>query len=1538
MPIEVELPDGEIAEFPDEMSPADIKQVLRRKFPAGNKTEITAPDLSGVAESAARQEEQRRNLGAIAGPGLMAPGGPEMDFARALYQEVPGKITEGLHTLMKPLETVFRPAFQTLREATTPTTFGMTGEIPPELQPGETVIRGLEPPAEARGIIPSVRRAAAGMTTPGGLAILPAAGGGGAIARGVQGVFALGAGAAIPGAIQDLSEAQTSAETRGAATDLALSALFAGTMGREVVRPTTRPSTQRTQDAIQPEAKSTVSDVLKSEVAPEGAGQVPAREGSAQAAQALTPASAAIRDINTGEIWHGEPVHGLLHDKIPNIKDRNLEPGFATKDGKFISAEQSEKATGMASGEELFELSADEVRDVFTSRKEVASYDSSLTPEQRAARVKELSEAEKQAIEWKRNQEKAAEARVETTPEIATLESVSAMSPDEYFRNSEQWAKEAMSQEGGINVQVRAELAALRDPDIPKWKKAVEEASEQAAEVRKQAKEDIALAGKPDFKNLMADPEFQKKFSGSAMRHQFFSEGLAVLDGRKTPNQRTLEIVESEKPKGTPNEKAEGVSSPVQSQEVVLGATERVPDVVAEGRAPTTTEAVAWLRNNRTAKEIESQFDAYINRFEGGRKISEQKRGTYFALFAKEEMGKSLRPKAPPVEQPGITTEQVPALGYLPRQSEIAGMGEPSMPPTVESVRAQRRAEAARPEAPEPTMFPVEGENVQMRKSAERATTAPAIPEPVQQRIATAEESLYRQQSMAKVEDAVSTMSDADLVSVPRDSNLYTAAKLEQANRLFKAGKNDEGYNVFVELEKEGTRLGQLINQFKLLKNTRPEEVVRVINKTLEKSGKDPLPKPAEEAAIKTASKSKEADRKLEEATDEWAKNPTPENAAKAEQSLLDANEAGLELQRFVSKYQPRSTSSIIKSVLQGNLLTPISEVANIVGNMAFLPFRAATRGVATGMDVINNYLTKTPRQITVQPVRGTAEALKGFGRGAAQIPDVFLRGTGDVIKGETRAGLHPVKAWINQFAKNPEMPTTGGKLTLKDRLNLAIEGTFGVPAEAMLRGLGAGDVAFKEAAKARATATELLLARVPKDQWTFAQKFPELFLTPEAMQRIQTDTLQAVFQRPSKTLSLFTNWLKGKGEIADLFAATIAPYKLTPWNIIGEILSYNPLIAAARSVNSSRLKNPREARLNAGKFVVGSMVTAAGWWLYKNGLMSPSLDQRDEAQKARVLAGEVMPPNHINLSGLKRKLEGGDPTYKPGDETIDVFRAGGLAGSMFYMTANIGRDFERMPEVADSDVWFAILRQSTLEQARFGMNQSFLSGVEGLLSAVREGNTDNYIRQWGNTVASIPLPNTLTVMSRASREYKPDFREDTFRKQMENIVRNKLGIANLDDYLPLKRGLWGEPMRETPEGRNAIMYHFFDVFKNKQVTTDPVPLELFRLWRKTGDTQVIPSLPEKFLTIGGNSYALDSAQQSRYAELVGKARRRIVDAVVVNPNFHNLPDEAKVKLLDRIYRAGLDQGKGQFWQEFGGTLKPKPERAGFQPASDTRR
>lgn len=816
------------------------------------------------------------------------------------------------------------------------------------------------------------------------------------------------------------------------------------------------------------------------------------------------------------------------------------------------------------------------------------------------------------------------------------------------------------------------------------------------------------------------------------------------------------------------------------------------------------------------------------------------------------------------------------------------------------------------------------------RKLSERGSESPSVPEPVQTELKESDRSKYNQQSMEQVQETVRKMSDAELADIGENDPVFTAAKLEQAQRLFDAGKNDAGYEVFQNLSEKLTRLGQVINQAKLLQSLKPENVVKVLNAELKKRGRDPLTDEQAGDLVNLSRDRIETGRALDKATDQWVKDPTDANAKLAEAALNEANAAALAEQQFTHRFQNRSMAGLLKSILQGNLLTPISQVANLVGNMSFAPFRAGSRAIGAGIDAIDATLRNRPRELAVRPGVGSVEVVKGLIRGMKQIPDIMMKGSGDVIKGESRTGLHPLEAWAKMFAKDPNMPTVGGKVPFSDRVKLAIEGTLGVPAEMMLRGLGAGDMPFRSAARARLIAEAAKLKGVPDSRMAMAQKFPELFFDNKTLARIESETARDLFQRESETLQHVTSLLGKKGSFFDLLVSFVAPYKLTPWNIIGEILSYNPIIAAGKTALEAKRGNARAAEMSAGKMVVGGMLTAAGWWLYKKGLLAPSMDQENEAQKARILAGEVLPPNHVNLSGLKRAIAGGDASYKPGDETADVFRAGGLAGSMLYMAANIGRDLEKKPDTAS--IPGSLLRDSVIEQARFGVNQSFLKGVAGVLQSVTSGDTDNFIQAFENSVLSIPIPNTLSTISKARRDFKPDLKTDKLNEEFTNIVKNRLGFTGLDKDFPLKRGLWGEPLRETPEGRNSILYHFFDITKNKQVTDDPVPLELYRLWRSTGNTSVIPSIPSRTMTVGKNTYAIDSDQYSHLVEMVGKNRRMIADKLVVNPNWAKLPDESKIQILGQAYDFGLSAGKLQFVKQFGTELEKRGAKAGFSP------
>lgn len=115
----------------------------------------------------------------------------------------------------------------------------------------------------------------------------------------------------------------------------------------------------------------------------------------------LKPSSAALRDVKTGEIFYGEPTHGLLHDKIPDIQSRTLEAGFADKNGNFISQSQAEAATGLSSGEELFSMSPADRKQWFEVQRQQVEYNSSLSPTEKKTRLEQIDANEAKSQNWK---------------------------------------------------------------------------------------------------------------------------------------------------------------------------------------------------------------------------------------------------------------------------------------------------------------------------------------------------------------------------------------------------------------------------------------------------------------------------------------------------------------------------------------------------------------------------------------------------------------------------------------------------------------------------------------------------------------------------------------------------------------------------------------------------------------------------------------------------------------------------------------------------------------------------------------------------------------------------------------------------------------------------------------------------------------------------------------------------------------------------------------------------------------------------------
>lgn len=856
---------------------------------------------------------------------------------------------------------------------------------------------------------------------------------------------------------------------------------------------------------------------------------------------------------------------------------------------------------------------------------------------------------------------------------------------------------------------------------------------------------------------------------------------------------------------------------------------------------------------------------------------------------------------------------------------------------------------------------------LKQRKLAARAQVSPEVPAAQQERLKEGPESFYQQQRTARVEDAVKGMKSEELATVPMTqpdgpNNIWVAARLELYRRNVADGNHDAAWAIMEETMKAGTSLGQLVNQFKLLSGATADGVVLAVNKRLEAAKLPPL-RPSEHVRVRTlADKSIAENTQWKAAERTWAESPSDENFERVFAAKKAAELADLQLQQRIHAANPRSFWDMLITLQQGNKITTMSQGRNIVGNLASLWLRAPTRGIAAMVDMVDSYMRARPREVAAAPHKTIPAALAASVRSVPQAGKVLINGVSDwdLSKADVHQGMRPLVALRDLLAGEAK----GKPLNYKLLLAMEASPLTWFPT-ATLRLLGAFDLPSREAARGRLVAEAMVLREKTarkriqqlsgKNDATLADKaeleflrknsgatharirqaslVPELFFSPKELARLEAESRGAVFQQKNKMTAMLGGFIHQMPGPLRWFVRGNLPFITTPINVISEILSFTPIGALANMYRYGAKGDGRNAKLAAGKFIAGSTVMVAAHYLYQRGVLSAPLDQPDTQQKERMMAGDVMPPNHINLSALERLLSNRESTtWRKGDRTVDYTYLGGIGGALVSITAATMRAKEKLPGQAGlAEVAMEGMKDSIAASLGYAVNQSFLKGTSDALEAITKGNFDQWWSGYVRNLADNVTPAQLESINRTVREFKPEVRGDTFWQNAENVMKNRLGVfTRSDDALPYKRDLWGRPLRETPEGASPWLYQNFDVSKTRTIE-DPLALAVYSLWRSTGDPRAIPTPPGNSLVVLNKRYNLTREQTSRLQELVGQQRRRMADIIIENGRWLRAPAEGKIAVLDQVWEMGGEVGRLQFLAERAGELEEKRPPAGFE-------
>jgi len=764
--------------------------------------------------------------------------------------------------------------------------------------------------------------------------------------------------------------------------------------------------------------------------------------------------------------------------------------------------------------------------------------------------------------------------------------------------------------------------------------------------------------------------------------------------------------------------------------------------------------------------------------------------------------------------------------------------------------------------------------------------------------------------SDAKLEEVINRYNSPSLKK--NDRNLLPMALMEKANRQFRKG--DDSALATVEAANVYHGAGQMLVQARLLKTTDPVFVENIIEKEVEKAGRKLTPDQKTELT-KRIKKEFDSRDKLQDAETEWEQDFENKDKAEAvDRARKEYEQYSLETFNKIKEVTPKSLSDIFVTALQGNLLSPISQVANIFGNLSIMPLLYGSQHGAAIVDAGIRQATGKQRTV-LNPWTGNMTGLKYAGRGLKQATKQFWTGNPtDYTLGDQIRGFSPLRAWVQGFTGKDMAVDVSGKVPLTDRAKKLIEAFLGTTSEPMLRMLSFGDLPFKGFAYGRAIAE---IGAMKGLKGVELQKFIE-FPDSDSMEKAMTQAKIAVFQEDNKMATIIQHGMRELRETpviggpAHFAAKGVLPYVKTPANLAWEGLQFlSPELSLIRSIYFATQGKRRDSLIALGKAGVGQAILTGAAYLIANGLVSPP---PDKDKKKRELEYATMPPGSFNVSGFARLIKGDSPAWRAGDETRSYSRLG-FAGMIMQVMAT--RERKARIEWAKTGTYTQYAGGSVQlagEALPAVLSMTSIKGTNDFLSALMDNKMDKWFASYFRAVSSVALPNTLSALNRTTMETIPEASGNSLKDAMANALKTRLWMYQ---DLPSKRDILGRPIKSTPDSSTPWFHQLFDITKGQNIPADPVARKIWKLFQQTGyNAEAIPSIPDQSIRTPRGTAKLTDKQYERFIELVGQERMRLL----ANIN-QNMSVAGKLKAYRRIYERGLEVAKMKFLREMQGQV-----------------
>lgn len=671
-----------------------------------------------------------------------------------------------------------------------------------------------------------------------------------------------------------------------------------------------------------------------------------------------------------------------------------------------------------------------------------------------------------------------------------------------------------------------------------------------------------------------------------------------------------------------------------------------------------------------------------------------------------------------------------------------------------------------------------------------------------------------------------------------------------------KAGDAATALKLAAELAAEGTRLGQAVSSMRMLKKLTPEGKLYYAQQSVENLKRDlkkTLGDKAPDIKINDDLAQKLMDAKTQEEIDKATTELYTDIANQTPNTWMDKWDAW----RYLAMLgNPRThIRNIVGNVLFGNRILSLRGLKNKVGAVTEAGVDRLNR--LMGGQGIERTKSLTTRNVDRAFARNDFKNMKGVVQGGG--------------KYNTVTGIKAMKT----------NPFSGGVIG-KTRLDKPLNALSKLNSAA----LEAEDTFFLKGAYIDSMA-----------QYMKANKLSPEDMTGSTLEKARTyairEAQKATFRDASALASQLNNFASSGGKARRVIVSGLVPFSKTPANIVKRGIEYSPIgllngiKQAAYDVRKGN-KTAAEAIDSIATGLTGSGVLALGMWLASQGLVIGGDDDNTKKRNFDEMTGSQSYALDLSPLGIPYTytLDWAAPTALPlfvgvemwnaiqeyGEGTLDfstvVEAITNITEPVFNLT---------MLDGINSAIQTAAYDQATAVTSILtsAATDYFTQGVPTLLGQINRSFFDN-IRRTSYVENDSPLPDFL---SRA-------------------IQSAQMKIPGLSNQMKPYQDAFGRI-----EENGSWWENFFSPGYLEKKSTSPAEAAIESLYNATGDASVLPSKPQKSITVNGETIYLTAQQYTQYVQERGQMSLDALNHLVESSIYKNMDDNTKVKAVQDVYK-----------------------------------